>query len=164
MRTALNETVTPEYVQKVWHKVTDITTSKHCESSSETIANLMNILEDLKATNDNSSAGAQTEWTDSFEFSGKDLILYALGVGASVKNPSELKFLYENHIDFSPVPSYFVMPGLLLSMGSSMVKSAITHTEFNLAQVRTKTTFFYIRICRNNANIFRFCTVNSIWR
>lgn len=136
LRTSLSELVTPEYVHKVWNKVTDMSTSKHRESSSETIGNLMNILEDLKTTNDSSSAGAQSEWTDEFEFNAKDLILYALGVGASVKNPAELKFLYENHIDFSPVPSYFVMPGLLMSMGSSMVKSAITHTEFDLSQVR----------------------------
>lgn len=136
MRTSLSEMVTPEYVHKVWHKVTDMSTSKHCESSSETIGNLMSILEGLKATNDSSSITPQTEWTDDFEFNSKDLILYALGVGASVKNPTELKFLYENHIDFSPLPSYFVMPGLLLSMGSSMVKSAITHTEFDLSQVK----------------------------
>lgn len=126
--------VTPEYVHKVWHKVTDMSTLNHRESSSETIGTLMSILEGMKKTNN--IAGAQSEWTDEFEFGSKDLILYALGVGASVKNPTELKFLYENHADFSPVPSYFVMPGLLLSMGSSMVKSAITHTEFDLSQVR----------------------------
>lgn len=56
-------------------------------------------------------------------------------VGASVSTKSDLKFLYENHSDFSPLPSFFLLPGLLLSMTSSLVASSITHTEVNLAQV-----------------------------
>lgn len=131
LRTSLSETVTPEFVQKKWHKVTDMSAAHHCENSSQTIGNLMNMVDQLKSAG---AAGAN-EVTDEFEFAGKDLILYALGIGASVRDPSDLKFLYENHGDFSALPTFFVMPGLLLSMGSSLVKDAITHTEFNLSQI-----------------------------
>lgn len=54
-----------------------------------------------------------------------------------MSRPGELKYLYENHADFSAIPSYFIMPGLMLSMTSSMVHDAITHTDFDLSQVNT---------------------------
>lgn len=56
-------------------------------------------------------------------------------VGATVKDSVDLKFLYENHPEFSPLPTYFIMPALMLSMTSSLVASAIKHTEFDLSQV-----------------------------
>lgn len=56
-------------------------------------------------------------------------------VGATVKDSIDLKFLYENHPEFSPLPTYFIMPALMLSMTSELVSSAIKHTEFDLSQV-----------------------------
>lgn len=46
-----------------------------------------------------------------------------------------MKFLYENHPEFAPLPCYFVQPGLLLQMSSDLVSSALKHTELNLSQV-----------------------------
>lgn len=135
LRTSLGQTVTPEFVKKMWNKVTDMSAAHHCENSSQTIGNLMNMVEELKTAESQQSSSSSAEVTDEFEFVGKDLILYALGIGASVREASDLKYLYENHGDFAALPTFFVMPGLLLSMGSSLVKSAITHTEFNLSQI-----------------------------
>lgn len=56
-------------------------------------------------------------------------------VGATVKDSIDLKFLYENHPEFSPLPTYFILPALMLTMSSSLVQSAITHTEFDLSQI-----------------------------
>lgn len=56
-------------------------------------------------------------------------------VGATVKDSVDLKFLYENHPEFSPLPTYFIMPALMLSMTSSLVASAIKHTEIDLTQI-----------------------------
>lgn len=46
-----------------------------------------------------------------------------------------MKFLYENHADFAPFPTFFVMPGLLTAMSSSLVADALTHTTFDLSQI-----------------------------
>lgn len=53
----------------------------------------------------------------------------------SVTDSEDLKFLYENHEDFAPLPSYFIQPGLLLSMTSGLVKSAFKEKEFDLTNV-----------------------------
>lgn len=46
-----------------------------------------------------------------------------------------MKFLYENHPDFAPLPTYFIQPGLLLQMTSDLTASALKHTELNLSQI-----------------------------
>lgn len=56
-------------------------------------------------------------------------------MGASVKDSIDLKFLYENHQEFSPLPTYFIMPALMLTMSSNMVSSAIKHTDVDLSQI-----------------------------
>lgn len=58
-----------------------------------------------------------------------------ISVGATVKDSIDLKFLYENHPEFVPLPSYFIQPGLLLTTTSDLVSSALKHTELNLSQV-----------------------------
>lgn len=48
-----------------------------------------------------------------YSYTEKDVALYALGVGVAMENPtvsSELKFVYENHVDFAPLPSFAVLP------------------------------------------------------
>lgn len=55
-------------------------------------------------------------------------------VGATVKDSIDLKFLYENHPEFSPLPTYFIMPALILTMSTNLVSSALTHTDFDLSQ------------------------------
>ena len=41
----------------------------------------------------------------------RDLILYALGVGASTKDAHGLKYLFEGNPDFSALPTFGVIPG-----------------------------------------------------
>lgn len=48
---------------------------------------------------------------------------------------ADLKFLYENHPDFGPLPTYFILPGLMVQMATNMVTSAIKHTDVDLSQV-----------------------------
>mgnify|MGYP002385202612 CR=1 FL=1 len=42
-----------------------------------------------------------------FSFTERDLIIYALGVGCT---RHDLKYVYENHDDFSALPSFGVIP------------------------------------------------------
>lgn len=41
-------------------------------------------------------------------------------MGASVERPSELRFLYENDENFTPLPSYFILPGMNAVFTSSI--------------------------------------------
>lgn len=49
-------------------------------------------------------------------------------VGASVQ-ANDLKFLYENHSEFSALPTFFTTPAVLFSLATDSVASAITHTK-----------------------------------
>lgn len=109
--------ITPEYVKSVWGKITDMSDAVHLNAIAEASGTLLNVLENLKE-------GRITPYEDVFKFGSKDLIVYALGVGATTTNPSDLRFLYENDPSFQAVPTFFVMPGLLMSMTSSLVSTA----------------------------------------
>lgn len=56
----------------------------------------------------------------SFEYTDRDVILYALGVGAT---RHDLNLVYENHDNFSTLPSFGVVP----SFGGL---TAIPYSEF----------------------------------
>lgn len=56
-------------------------------------------------------------------------------MGVSVKDQEDLKFIYENHDEFTSLPTYFIQPGLMLSMGSNLIKSAFKDKEFDLTNV-----------------------------
>lgn len=56
-------------------------------------------------------------------------------VGASVKEESDLKYLYESHEHFSTLPSYAILPSLMVTMTSNLVTEAIPGKEFDLSQV-----------------------------
>lgn len=83
LRTSLSQDVTPEYVQNVWDKVTDMSNAEHLDTITEATGGLMDILgalEDADVNNKSISGEGQT-FSDTFKFNNKDLILYALGGG-----------------------------------------------------------------------------------
>uniref|UniRef100_A0A1I7YH38 SCP2 domain-containing protein n=2 Tax=Steinernema glaseri TaxID=37863 RepID=A0A1I7YH38_9BILA len=63
-----------------------------------------------------------------FSYTQRDAIIYALGVGAEVKD--DLRFLYENHDDFQVLPTYVVAPGLLANSMTSC-----PGIEFDLSRI-----------------------------
>lgn len=141
LRTSIDQdTITPEYVQNVWSRITDMNNAKHVESIDQASGSLLQILENLKD-------GRISAYEDTFHYGPKDLILYALGVGATVKNPQDLKFLYENDADFSPLPTFFVLPGLMLGMTSNLVSSALPEGKANLTNILHGEQ--YLEICKD---------------
>ncbi|GAB0092348.1 Peroxisomal multifunctional enzyme type 2 [Sergentomyia squamirostris] len=134
LRASLHDDVTVENVRDSWSKVTDMSNAEANKTIGAASARLMGVLEDLQNKDQGGSVSSGV-YTSDFNFGFKDLILYALGVGASISDPSDLKFLYENHEEFSLLPSYFIQPGLMLTMSSSITKSAITHKEFDLTNI-----------------------------
>lgn len=163
LRTSLHETVTPEFVNAAWSKVTDMSRSTLCENSAQALGNLMNVIDEMKLLADEQQQPklAANEYQSEFVFGAKDLVLYALGgkcycpsvdarrqpllisspkfrhaVGATTAgSPNDLPFLYENHADFAAIPSFFIMPGLMLQLTSPMLTTAITHCDVDLTKI-----------------------------
>lgn len=50
-------------------------------------------------------------------------------VGATASSPADLRYLYENDADFAPLPTYFLQPGLLMSMSSSIISDSLPHVD-----------------------------------
>lgn len=141
LRASLQETnISPEVVRDKWSKITDMSEAKRYNSNAEASGALIHVVEELEAGKGNSS-----EYEDYFKFCFKDLILYALGIGFTVENKKNMRFLYENDPDFGPFPTFFVLPGLLLGMGSSLVSSAIKHTKVDFTNILHGEQ--YIEIC-----------------
>ena len=46
-----------------------------------------------------------------FDYNFKDVIIYNLGIGASLKDSNGLQYLYEGHDKFAPIPSFAVLAG-----------------------------------------------------
>ncbi|KAB0793389.1 hypothetical protein PPYR_13009 [Photinus pyralis] len=109
IRQRITDPATIESVQANWPEITNMKNAVPLVSLSASRVALVEKLEYLRKgeqTPTSSSEGAL------FTFSSKDLILYALGVGASVQNPEELKLLYENHQNFSVIPSFYILPSM----------------------------------------------------
>ncbi|ALC49960.1 Mfe2 [Drosophila busckii] len=128
LRPALEEPVTLEYVQNVWSKVTDMSEATHLNAIAEASGSLLEVLENLKS-NDKDAV------EDSFSFGNRELILYALGIGATTTNSKDMRFLYENDADFSALPTFFVLPGLMMTMSSSLVANALPQGGVDLSNI-----------------------------
>lgn len=124
LRNSLDEKVTPEFVRSKWDQINDMTGARHFKSNTEASGYLGSILEELK------NPEKKSKFEDTLTYTARDLILYALGIGVSTDDADNLKFLYENHEDFSAFPTYAVMPGIIQSMTSGLVQSGTA--EYNL--------------------------------
>ncbi|XP_074651507.1 peroxisomal multifunctional enzyme type 2-like [Tubulanus polymorphus] len=116
--------MTPESVRDNWEKITDFADSRHSstiqEATSEAIQaiGIINSSDDQEETalpnNDNDldmqSAIGYTSPPQMYTFTHEDVILYALGVGVSMKEAENLKFLYEGLESFCALPTYSVIP------------------------------------------------------
>lgn len=59
--------------------------------------------------------------------------MYALGVGASIKEPKDLRFIYEGSSDFSCLPTFGVILAQKSIMGGGLAE--IPGLSVNLAKV-----------------------------
>ncbi|XP_021930726.1 peroxisomal multifunctional enzyme type 2 isoform X2 [Zootermopsis nevadensis] len=133
LRAQMNELVTPEAVRENWGKVTDMSAAVKLESIQEASGTLMTVLEQMKSNSGLSSDGKSV--VTKFQYTPRDLILYALGVGSTVTNPSDLRFLYEGHADFSALPTFLVLQGVSAVMESSVTAEVFSGRDFNPARV-----------------------------
>lgn len=140
-RKSREDVVTPEAVRDHWDIITDFTQSLKPESGEEATAHLIEAMHDLdtkasvnsrntSATSPPSASPSDTAGPMSalgvklppqpFTYGPRDAILYALGVGVSTKDEDALNFLYENSEDFSPIPTFCVIPAQAAMMDGSL--------------------------------------------
>jgi 3-hydroxyacyl-CoA dehydrogenase/3a,7a,12a-trihydroxy-5b-cholest-24-enoyl-CoA hydratase len=127
IRESIKDTPTPESVKEKWNAITDMSSAQHFTSNMEVSSSFVNVLDRLK------NPIPKAEFEDIYTYTFKDTIMYALGIGVSTEDESNLKFLYENHPDFAAFPSYSVIPSIILLMTSRISASPLEN--FDLSQV-----------------------------
>ncbi|XP_026286944.1 peroxisomal multifunctional enzyme type 2 [Frankliniella occidentalis] len=120
LRKRITDDLSIEDVRDSWEKVTDMSKATPLTTIQAATSNLMTVLEELRTA---PASGKVVK--DKFSYTPRDLIIYALGVGASTKNPDDLRFLYENHEDFAALPSFYIIPGQMVGMFSGLIDNAI---------------------------------------
>ncbi|XP_045452263.1 peroxisomal multifunctional enzyme type 2 [Melitaea cinxia] len=121
LRKKPSDPVTIESVKANWSNVVNMKNARHFSKIADVTVDLVGKLQEFedrsKLDNDRESY-----WT-TYNYNSKDLVCYALGIGASVVNDSDLKFLYESHENFTALPSFFILPGMV--MDSPVISQAM---------------------------------------
>lgn len=165
LRDRISDLVTPEAVQERWSKVTDMSTITHLESIEEASGSLMTVLEEMRNNELNASVGRTKtdEAEGTYNITSKDCILYALGVGASVGDISNLRYLYENHEDFSTLPTFSIIPGLMTLLSSGIFETVIPGHTVNFSKALHGEQ--YIEILKplpTSGNVISHCKVADV--
>lgn len=112
LRKRSEDDVTIESVKENWDQVVDMSHTKHINNIGESTLVLVEKMQELQDRN-KLDDGKPSYWKK-YSYNNKDLVTYALGVGASVANPTDLKFLYESHEEFAPLPTFFILASMSL--------------------------------------------------
>ncbi|KAJ1959885.1 hypothetical protein GGI12_004103, partial [Dipsacomyces acuminosporus] len=115
----LNKPLTPEVIASKWKTIVDFEDGRahHVantrESSSELLENASNIVEedDEEKVDLERAYSTKTE-PQNFDYTKRDISLYALGIGAS---RNDLPLVYENSDNFQTFPTYAVIPAFSVS-------------------------------------------------
>ncbi|XP_036596677.1 peroxisomal multifunctional enzyme type 2 [Trichosurus vulpecula] len=131
-----NQPMTPEAVKANWEKICDFDNASRPQTVQESTAGMIEVLNKIDSQEDISmshTSHAVSETTSrfnrvigyklpqqTFSYTELEAIMYALGVGASIKNPENLKFLYEGSSDFSCLPTFGVIAAQKSMMGGGL--------------------------------------------
>ncbi|CAH2255748.1 peroxisomal multifunctional enzyme type 2 [Pararge aegeria] len=121
LRKKPSDPVTIESVKEKWSEVVNMNKAKHFDKMAEVTLDLVEKLQEFEERSKLDST-RESYWT-TYGYNSKDLVCYALGVGSSVVNPTDLKFLYESHEEFTALPTFFILPGMVMEspvIGQSM--------------------------------------------
>ncbi|GAB1301714.1 Peroxisomal multifunctional enzyme type 2 [Apodemus speciosus] len=142
-----NQPMTPEAVRDNWERICDFSNASKPKTIQESTAGIIEVLHkvDSEGVSQNHTshaapaatsgfAGAVGRKLPSFSSSYTELqsIMYALGVGASVRNPKDLKFVYEGSADFSCLPTFGVIVAQKSLMNGGLAE--IPGLSINLAK------------------------------
>ncbi|CAL1533869.1 unnamed protein product [Lymnaea stagnalis] len=123
-----NKPVTAELVRDNWDRITDFSNPTYPRTSAESSGFMIQLVNELDKEEEESKAAAQSndpvvrklslpqispstfKSSAKFNYTEKEAILYALGVGVSTSQEDYLKFLFEFSADFSVLPTFAVIP------------------------------------------------------
>jgi 3-hydroxyacyl-CoA dehydrogenase/3a,7a,12a-trihydroxy-5b-cholest-24-enoyl-CoA hydratase len=108
-----NAPMTAEDVRDNWKEIVSFATPLYHTTQTEQVSYL---LDAVKSINSNEGENDKQIFTQKFSYTSNQLILYALAVGCSLRQPNSLRFLYENHEQFAALPTFAVIPAQALSM------------------------------------------------
>lgn len=144
-----NQPMTPEAVKANWEKICDFSNASKPQNIQESVAGMIEVLHKIDAEGGvsiNHTSHATSTATSGFagaigyklpsfssEYTELETIMYALGVGASVKDPKDLKFVYEGSSDFSCLPTFGVIIAQKSIMGGGLAE--IPGLSVNFAKV-----------------------------
>ncbi|XP_073078283.1 peroxisomal multifunctional enzyme type 2 [Manis javanica] len=144
-----NQPMTPEAVKANWQKICDFDNASKPQRIQESVGNIIGALSQIESdggisTNDTSHAASTA--TSGFAraigyklppfsstYTELEAIMYALGVGASPKDPEDLKFIYEGSSDFSCLPTFGVIIAQKSIMGGGLAE--LPGLSINFAKV-----------------------------
>nr|CAD7440403.1 unnamed protein product [Timema bartmani] len=133
LRSKITDNVTPEDVKEHWGTVTDMSNAKHYPSIADVSATLTVALEEMKANAQSDSLSKVA--TNSLSYDKRDIILYSLGVGASLNNPEDLKYLYEGHEAFSALPTFLIIPAITTLLGANIIGDVFPGKDIDLTKM-----------------------------
>jgi len=108
-----NAPMTVEDVRDNWKDIVSFATPLYHLTQAEQLSNIWDAIRKMN----NKDEGNENEvYTQKFSYTSNQVILYALAVGCSLRQPNALRFLYENHEQFSALPTFAVIPAQSLSM------------------------------------------------
>ncbi|TKC35337.1 hypothetical protein EI555_000575, partial [Monodon monoceros] len=141
--------MTPEAVKANWTKICDFDNATKPQRIQESIGGIIEALNKIDSDGGisaNHTSSATSTATSGFagaighklppfssSYTELDTIMYALGVGASIKEPKDLKFIYEGSSDFSCLPTFGVILAQKSIMGGGLAE--IPGLSVNLAKV-----------------------------
>ena len=143
LRQNLSANVTPENVQENWSKVIDMTSAKRLNSIQEATGELLGFIEDLQSENSSSDKVDQV-LTNNYNY--HDIILYALGVGATVQEPNDIRYLYENADEFAVLPTFYVLYGPIGCMSTSILQDALPNIQLDPTRILHGEQ--YLEVCK----------------
>lgn len=139
LRKKLHDGVSVEDVRDSWDVVTNMSDTVHLDSIEEATGAIMQDLEELKSGK-SADAGDYENLSDGenagiFEFSDRDLILYAIAVGAHTTEESNFQYLYEGAENFSAIPTFWLIPAQVTVMSTDILSKSIPGREVDLSKV-----------------------------
>ncbi|XP_016060096.1 PREDICTED: peroxisomal multifunctional enzyme type 2 [Miniopterus natalensis] len=144
-----NQPMTPEAVKANWRKICDFENATKPQRIQESTGGIIEVLSKIDSdggVSANHTSHAAANATSGFveavghklpsfssAYTELEAIMYALGVGASIKEPKDLKFIYEGNSDFSCLPTFGVIIAQKSIMGGELAE--IPGLSINLAKI-----------------------------
>ena len=130
--------VAPELVRSRWEEIIGMDNLDYPTTHQEATMDVMSrIQENMSAENDGEKTIKDAIGFVSkpyvFNYSFKESIIYSLAVGVSTRDKDGLRFLYEDHENFAPLPTFGVIPAL--SGTGGLVTGGVPGLTIDLSKV-----------------------------